>query len=290
MAKWYELKLTARLEMEEALKAFAGEKGWSHFTRLWPKENTCELLSYFKRRYHAENAKKKLTQFLKQTNEWGLRPGKPHWRLSQKEDWVWIEKSLREFVPKKISRHIVIKPTWKKYEPKEWETVIEINPQMAFGTGHHFTTRFCLQMLDKWGSEAQSVLDIGCGSGILAATAAKLYSVPVKGIDNDPLAVKTSRMNSKLNGVSRRAHFKTAEIKQFKSAPAGLVFGNLTSGVLLSNKKKIISFVKKGGVLIVTGIMRREAKKFLNEFHSAHIKLIDEKHSRFWSGFVFKKV
>jgi len=290
MPYWYELKLTVKDEMEESLSAFSQKMGWSFFTRIWPDEKKSELLLYFKKESQAHKIKEHLTQFLKDSRIWGLETGKPHWRLSHKEEKEWFKKTLEEFVPKKISRHLVIKPTWKKYSPRKWETVVDIDPQMAFGTGHHFTTRFCLQMFDRWQDGAKSVMDVGCGSGLLAIAAAKLGVLSVHGMDNDPLAIKTSRRNAKINKVDKRAHFTTAELAQFKIKPCDLVFGNLTSGVLIQFKHKIISFVKPKGVLIVTGVMRRESKKFLSEFTSPKLKLIDQKHSRLWSGFVLRKL
>ena len=205
MATWFELKLTVKDELEEALRAFSDQKGWVFFIRLWPKKKSTDLLLYFKRTPQAHRAKEELLTFLSQTSQWGLKAGKPKWHLKRSEEKGWFRQSKKEFVPKKISRHLVVKPTWQKYQSRSWETVVQIDPQMAFGTGHHFTTRFCLQMLDKWGKVAKSVMDVGCGSGILAIAAAKLGATHVHGIDNDPLAVKTARRNAKKNKVP--AHY-----------------------------------------------------------------------------------
>ncbi len=290
MARWIELKLVVKDEMEEALRGFAQARLWAFFTRLWPGKKDAELLVYFKRRVQALKAKQELASFIEQAQSWGLKPGKPRWRISQKEEAVWFRKSQKEFVPKKVSRHFVVKPTWQTYTGRPWETVIEIDPQMAFGTGHHFTTRFCLQMLDKWGRSVSSVLDMGCGTGILAIAAAKIGIPKVTAFDNDPLAVKTARENAKINQVARAIRFQTCDLAQYQPRKQELIFANIISGVLLKYKKKIFASVAKNGLLFVTGITREESQKFLHAFQTKAFQLLDQKRTRLWAGFVFKRI
>lgn len=288
MGKWIELKCVVRDEMEEALRVFAEGQKWAFFTRIWPEKRVSELLVYFKRRAQAEKAKVLFLSFIQESKKWGLRPGKPRCRIVQKDEESWFRKSKEEFVPKKISRHFVVKPTWESYEPRAWEHVIEIDPQMAFGTGHHFTTRFCLQMLDKWGEEAQTVLDMGCGTGILSIASVKFGATKVEGFDNDPLAIKTAKHNAKANQT--KVKFQTLDLIQYQPKKANLVFANIISGVLIRFQNKIFASVKKGGLLFVTGVTRDEGKRFLKQFHSKKFQLVDQKQSSLWNGFVFRRV
>ncbi|MBM4165218.1 MAG: methyltransferase domain-containing protein, partial [Lentisphaerae bacterium] len=119
-----------------------------------------------------------------------------------REDWT--ESWKRFFHVERVSRRVVIRPVWESYTAQPGEVVIDIEPGMSFGTGRHGTTRACLEFLDHISGQRAggSMLDMGCGSGILAIGAAKLGFHPVCGFDNDPDAVAIARDNARLNGVT----------------------------------------------------------------------------------------
>ena len=115
------------------------------------------------------------------------------------EDWSSAWKQY--YKPLKIGKNIVIKPSWEKYEGKEWEHIIELDPGMAFGTGTHETTQLCIQLLERYVKEDDIVIDIGSGTGILGIVAAKLKSKRVIGVDIDPIAIKVAKENILINNV-----------------------------------------------------------------------------------------
>lgn len=130
---------------------------------------------------------------------------------------------------------------------------------------------------------------MGCGTGILSIAAAMNGVQKVDAFDNDPLAVKTAKHNSKMNHTQRKIKFQTLDLAKFKPKKVDLVFANIISGVLLKYKKKIKDSVKKEGLLFVTGVTRQESSQFLKQFQSKNFELIDKKQTRLWIGYVFRK-
>ena len=124
---------------------------------------------------------------------------KLHSREVDEAEWqyTWRE----HFHTLHVGSRTVIVPTWRSYTPSPGDVVIELDPGMAFGTGHHPTTTMCLAALEELVSPGCSVLDLGCGSGILSIAAAKLGASEVLGLDIDPTAVETAAANVKQNGV-----------------------------------------------------------------------------------------
>ena len=122
-------------------------------------------------------------------------------RLAE-EDWAEAWKKF--FHVQRIGRRVVIKPTWREYQPASGEVVVEMDPGMAFGTGQHPTTRMCVQALERLVREGMRVLDVGTGSGILSLAAAELGAASVVAVEVDPVAVEVARKNVALNGMEDR--------------------------------------------------------------------------------------
>ena len=128
--------------------------------------------------------------------------GKGTITLSETEDKDWINNWKTFFKPFRAADDIVIKPTWETYEKeKDSDILIEIDPGIAFGTGSHETTKLCIQALDKYVKEGDSILDVGCGSGILSIAALKLGAAHATAIDIDEVAVKVAAENMAVNQI-----------------------------------------------------------------------------------------
>jgi ribosomal protein L11 methyltransferase len=186
----------------------------------------------------------------------GLRPiGELHTRVVHEEDWAHAWK--RHFPVLRIGRRLVIQPTWREHQPKPDDVVLALDPGMAFGTGLHPTTRLCLEGVERWADEGlfehARVLDVGCGSGILAIAAARLGAPEVLGVDTDPVAVQATHANAALNGCSdavsaRRGSLPVAE------APFDLVLANLIASLLVSIAGELGASVAAGGRILCSGI------------------------------------
>ena len=173
-----------------------------------------------------------------------------------KEDWT--ESWKRFFHVLHITNRITVRPIWEEYSPAEGEIVIDIEPGMSFGTGIHQTTQSCiklLQQLAEEGSLERSVIDMGCGSGILAIAARKLGFNHVSGYDYDPSAVKTAIENSATNGLKIPFHEGDALAPVLPSAD--IFVANILAPILLQAASSICDAVSthKGHALVLSGIL-----------------------------------
>jgi ribosomal protein L11 methyltransferase len=155
----------------------------------------------------------------------------------------------------RISNRLVICPSWIKYKKKTHEKVIWVDPGMAFGTGHHATTRMCLEWLEPRAKSWKNICDVGCGSGILAISAVKLGTKKAVGIDIDTEAIAAAEENARLNRVSDKTFWFTKDISKKKiSQKFDCVLANLTARDIEKNWAALVKRVKGQGLLILAGI------------------------------------
>jgi ribosomal protein L11 methyltransferase len=131
--------------------------------------------------------------------------------------------------------------------------VIVIDPSMGFGTGHHQTTRLCLDLLQRLDLVGRRVIDVGTGSGVLAIAAARLGAAAVLGLDNDPDAVHNARENVHRNDVSATVEVRCTELTTLQAAPADVVTANLTAATLIQHHTALRRLLETDGALIVSG-------------------------------------
>lgn len=172
-------------------------------------------------------------------------------------DENWVELTQSQFDPIRVSERLWIVPSWHK-APDPQAIVLVLDPGMAFGTGSHPTTRLCLEWLERTlpGLAAgASMLDYGCGSGILAIAAAKLGARAVQGVDIDPQAVTAAIANAERNAVSARFKESTESIEE----EFDIVVANILSNPLKALAPAIASHVRRGGQLALSGILAEQA-------------------------------
>ena len=166
----------------------------------------------------------------------------------------WAEAWKRFFHVEHVSPRVVIRPSWEAYTAAPGEATITLDPGMSFGTGKHPTTRACLMFLDELaaGDLSRPVLDMGCGSGILAIAASKLGFTHVRGFDYDPDAVAVARANAALNGVAIpfEARDLAANLDQ-----GAVVLANILGPVLIAHAAEVACAVLPGGALVASGIL-----------------------------------
>lgn len=180
----------------------------------------------------------------------------PSYNVERVEEQDWVRLTQSQFDPIRISDRLWITPTW--HEPPAPNAVnLQLDPGLAFGTGSHPTTRLCLQWLDAHLQGGESVLDYGCGSGILAIAALKLGAVSALGVDIDPQAVRASQDNAKQNQV--KADFRLPD--QNPEAVYDVVLANILANPLRMLGQLLASHVKTGGRIVLSGILAEQAEE-----------------------------
>jgi ribosomal protein L11 methyltransferase len=171
----------------------------------------------------------------------------------------WVQLTQSQFEPIRVSERLWIVPSWHE-APDPTAIVLVLDPGMAFGTGSHPTTRLCLEWLEQQVEAANSVLDYGCGSGILAIAAAKLGAGDVLGVDIDLQAVSAAKNNAERNEVIARFDDSSKEIKgQFD-----IVVANILSNPLKALAPAICGHVRPGGRLALSGILAEQADELID--------------------------
>ncbi|MFL9924683.1 50S ribosomal protein L11 methyltransferase [Herbaspirillum lusitanum] len=183
-------------------------------------------------------------------------------RAVEEQDWVRLTQS--QFEPIHIGQRIWVVPSWHDAPDDKDALVLELDPGLAFGTGSHPTTRLCMEWLEGHAASAQTLLDYGCGSGILALVAGKLGVPQVIGVDIDPQALEAARYNSTRNHCEIAYHLPE-EFAQ--THPEGerfdVVVANILAGPLQLMAPMLSGRVAAGGALVLSGVLDRQAQEVI---------------------------
>ena len=176
--------------------------------------------------------------------------------INEVNDEDWKETWKEHYHTFKIGHRLVIKPTWEEYHGWADDIIIEMDPGMAFGTGLHASTRFCLGILEEYIEDGERVFDAGCGSGILSIAAAKLGSGPVIAVDIDQLAGKVAVDNVRLNQVEDMIEVRVGDIfEEILKQEIDMALANITAEVLYEFIPRLSDNLTQGGVFIGSGII-----------------------------------
>ena len=180
------------------------------------------------------------------------------------EDKDWVREWMEHFQPMQFGERLWICPSWRDV-PDPTAVNVLLDPGLAFGTGTHPTTALCLQWLDSLDLKGKTLVDFGCGSGILAIAALKLGAERVIGIDIDPQAIEASRDNAQRNGVSDQLELYLPE-DQPKNFQADIVVANILAGPLRELSGLISGLVKPHGLMAISGILESQAPELLEVY------------------------
>src|SRR3954470_18960492 len=183
-------------------------------------------------------------------------------RVVHESDWANAWKA--HFPVLRVGCRLVIRPTWRRHRRRPDDVVLALDPGMAFGTGLHPTTRLCLagieRLSDRGAVQGARVLDVGCGSGILAIAAVRLGAASAFGVDTDPIAIEATAANARRNSVVRRVHVREGSLPSGQPA-FDVVLANLIAGVLVPLAGPLRDELRPGGRLLASGIfVDREAE------------------------------
>ncbi len=176
------------------------------------------------------------------------------------EEREWAEAWKEHFHPLRVGRRLVVAPSWREYGPGEGDVVIRLDPGMAFGTGHHPTTRMCLEQVEALAERGVDVLDVGCGSGVLSIAAALLGARRAFGLDVEEAAVSVARANAAENGV---ADVVSAEAGSLPHPRVGdgsydLALANISARVVVELAPALARAARPGGVLVLSGFLLKD--------------------------------
>lgn len=185
--------------------------------------------------------------------------------LTKEKNGDWIAQYQQAITPVEIEP-FYIHPTWE--EPKEGRLNIAIDPALAFGTGHHPTTASCLRAIARYVKEGDEVMDVGCGSGILAIAAIKKGSI-VDACDTDPLSVENSMVNAEQNHVAYRRLWEGPVNESEEKYD--VIIANIVADVLVFIASDLRKRLRDGGVLILSGIMDKYEEKVLRAYKACEL-------------------
>lgn len=202
------------------------------------------------------------------------------------EDWSNAWKKY--YHPVQVGEHLVVCPSWEAYDRKPDEVVLTLNPGMAFGTGTHDTTRLCMELLEKYITPQDTVLDVGCGSGILAITAALLGANKIIGCDIDEVAVKVAGENAALNGVQDRIAFHQGDLTSQVEGSFQIICANIVADVIIRLSEDAGRYLAKDSIFITSGIIDTREQDVLNALEQNGFQVIERRTSGGWVALACK--
>ena len=205
----------------------------------------------------------------------------------------WTEAWKKFFKPLEISPRLLVRPEWLDDRPKPGQKLLTVDPGMSFGTGQHPTTLYCLQTIDRLSQtgEVGSLLDAGCGSGILAIAGAMLGYDPVDAFDFDPDAVASAKENLARNGVTSVLP-TVGDANEYPGRAGGydLICANILGHLLRAFKVRIASWVKPGKYLCLAGILNEEFDALAADYRALGFEEVDRVTLKEWTSGLFRKI
>ena len=171
----------------------------------------------------------------------------------------WLNNWRKYFKPMPIGERLLINPSWYTDTDPEGRAVLNIDPGLAFGTGKHETTRLCMEAIERYVHEGDSVLDVGCGSGILGIAAVLLGAGNAFGVDIDATAVRTANENAQVNHVGDRFTAIAGDLVDKVDGKYDLVVANIVADAIIALSASVKAFMKPDSVYIVSGIIDTRA-------------------------------
>ncbi len=227
----------------------------------------------------------KATRLLEDMREMGMNVGAGRISVQRLDESEWSEPWKEFFKPLPIGERILVYPSWEDVnERQSRDILIQIDPQMAFGTGRHSTTMLCLKLLEDTLEGGERVADVGTGSGILAIAAIKLGAREVIAIDVDEKAIPIARENARLNGLGDRVHVICGELLNPVDERYDVIVSNIASKAILSMIPDFGRYLNSGGKLILSGILDREVSDVQNELENNSLTVLGTHFHEEWAA------
>src|SRR4030043_24682 len=257
MKRWLVVELSIPIEFGEAVSNFLIEQGAPGIEELEGDSKWERLRTYFPQDGKETGILFALRRYLKSLEKITPKIPRAQIKTASLPEQDWSENWKRFFKPVQVTPRFVVKPPWSKMRLGKGQSSIDIIPGMAFGTGTHATTLLSIQALEETiKKKGLCVLDVGTGSGILSIIAAKLGAKEVWGIDTDGVAVENARENVEKNRVSDIVRTRKGSIGNLHKK-FDVIIANIDLKSLRRMRKPLLSHLKKGGFLILSGILEQ---------------------------------
>ncbi len=221
--------------------------------------------------------------------------GRLEYELSGIREEDWANNWKQYFKPIEIGDKLLVKPSWEKAQENEQRKILEIDPATSFGTGQHNTTRLCLELLEKNISEGDRLLDLGCGSGILSIGALILGASSAYAVDIEENAAKIAAENALKNGIGEDRYTAACgniiddkKLREEIGSGYDVVCANIVADVLIAMSPYFMEFVKKGGRLVVSGIIEKRRDEVVSSIKERGFKLLEERSLGDWTACSFE--
>lgn len=217
-------------------------------------------------------------------------------QLSNISEQDWAQNWKRYYKPLKIGERVLIKPEWEEVGDCEERVIFNINPGMSFGTGTHQSTQLCIEQIERYIKNGDSVLDLGCGSGILSIISMLLGAKEALAIDIDPNAADIARKNALLNSIDHKNYKAIAGdvltdtnlLQDLKEKKYNIVLVNIVADVIISLSENIKELLKKDAILIASGIILFRLEEVKSALVKNGLEIIDIITKDDWAAVVAK--
>lgn len=203
------------------------------------------------------------------------------------KDENWGETWKKYYKPFKPANKIVIKPSWEDYEPEEGDIVLELDPGVAFGTGSHETTKMCIGFLEEYVKPDIAVMDVGCGTGILAMCASLLGAKSVLAVDIDEDAVRVAQAN--VQGGNYNITVECGNLLEKQFAKADVIVANIIADAVKTLAPVAYNHLNDGGIYITSGIINERADEVEQSIKQAGFEILKKNTLGEWTAFAWRK-
>ena len=234
------------------------------------EDNALEAVEYLTERLNANGIKFKLIK-------------------NNVDDSDWLDGWKKFFKCTEIGEKLVIRPSWENYENKSNRKILSIDPGAAFGTGTHATTSLCLTILERYVNEDSTVLDIGCGSGILSIASVLLGAKYSDGVDIDEQSVRVAKENAKLNCVSDKTNYIVGNLAEKIDGKYSIVCANIVADIIIELLENVSNYMTEDGIIVTSGIIDMRETDVLSAFDKYGFKIVEEIKRDNWCAFVCRK-
>ncbi|MCI0513375.1 50S ribosomal protein L11 methyltransferase [candidate division KSB1 bacterium] len=283
---WVELIVPTRPEYQEGVTNFLFDAQAQGCV-----EQDGAILAYFAAPVFSESLITQLNQYLTALKQLGFDTTMAPVKINKIADQDWNAVWRSQFKPVKITDRFVVKPGWVDYQPLPTESVIEIDPKMAFGTGTHETTQLMIESMELCTVFQKRVLDVGTGTGILAMVAQRLGAASIYALDTDPDAIGCAAENLESNHCQDSIQLGVGSLEWIKpkNLQFDLILVNIQKSIILAMQHDLVALLAREGRLILSGILTEQAAEIQQAFEAMQLICISGRQKGEWMSFIFQK-